>query len=466
MKLIFYNTLTRRKEIFKPLHKKKVGLYTCGPTVYDYAHIGNFRTYIFQDILKRTLRHAGFEVRHIMNITDVDDKTIRGALAAHTTLKLFTRVYEKIFKQDLKKLEIEPPTRFVRATEHIPDIIKLISLLVKKKFAYEKEGSVYFDISRFKRYGKLGHLDLGGLKTSAKTELGDEYSKDEIRDFALWKAAKENEVGWKSPFGYGRPGWHIECSAMSMRYLGPSFDMHTAAVDLIFPHHENEIAQSEAATGKKFVRFWLHGEHLLVDGKKMSKSLGNFFTLRDIEEKKIDPISFRYLMLTAHYRSKLNFTWEALYGAEKALEGLYAFVRELKGERMPKSRIKNQESAQKMERLTQEFENAMLRDLDTPNAVAVLWKVIREYHKKSSEYGVHETLNLLFYFDKILGIRLEKVRSVSVPSEIKKLVREREEFRKQKKFPDADRIREEIEKSGWRVEDQSDDELPIIRKGK
>src|SRR3989344_5943968 len=307
-----YNTLTRKKELFKPLKKGVVRMYTCGPTVYGYVHIGNFRSFIFEDILRRVLQTRSYKVKHIMNVTDVDDKTIIASQKAGKELGEFTKFYEKTFEEDLKKLNILSPTKpLARATEHIPEMVALIQKLLQRKYAYEKDGSVYFDVSRFARYGKLAHLDKKGLKAGARVDV-DEYAKNAAQDFALWKAKKDGEPSWPAPFGEGRPGWHIECSSMSLTYLGQPFDIHAGGVDLIFPHHENEIAQSEAAIGKPFVRYWLHGEHLLVDGHKMSKSLGNAFTLRTLEEKGFSPLDFRYLTLSAHYRSKLNFTWQSL----------------------------------------------------------------------------------------------------------------------------------------------------------
>ncbi|MEK9175107.1 MAG: cysteine--tRNA ligase, partial [Patescibacteria group bacterium] len=278
MTIKLFNTLTRKKEIFKPIHKGHVGFYACGPTVYNYAHIGNLRTYIFEDVLKRTLQSAGYTVNHIMNITDVDDKTIMASVKEKVSLKTFTKKYESFFKDDLKKLNIIFPTKFVRATEHIDQMIIDIGKLKKKKFAYEKDGSIYFDVSKFKSYGNLSRLNKKGLRDGASIDQ-DEYAKEDAKDFVLWKARKDNEPFWQSPFGQGRPGWHIECSTMATHYLGQPIDIHAAGVDLIFPHHENEIAQAEAINKKQFVKYWMHGEHLLVDSKKMSKLLGNIFTL-------------------------------------------------------------------------------------------------------------------------------------------------------------------------------------------
>lgn len=453
MRLQLYNTLKRNKELFKPLRKDWVGLYTCGPTVYNYVHIGNLRTYIFQDILKRTLAYGGYRVRHIMNITDVDDKTIRDSQKAGKTLKEFTRKYEKFFKEDLKKLNIAFPERFTRATEYIPDMIKMISLLIKRGYAYKKDGSVYFAIRKFKNYGKLAHLDKKGLKVGARVDA-DEYAKDEMQDFVLWKAAKSGEPSWPSPFGKGRPGWHIECSAMSIKFLRQPFDIHTGAVDLVFPHHENEIAQSEGARDKKFVHYWIHGEHLLVDGQKMSKSLGNIYTIRDLEEKSFNPLVFRYLVLTSHYRSKLNFTWDSLSAAQNSLERLYEFVKGLKS-KGGRTSVGGSTS--------RNFQKALFNDLDTPKALAILWNLIHAYNKNPSEYNPKEVLKILYDFDKVLGLNLKKIKPEKIPEKIHQLVRKREEYRKTRQWAEADRIRKEMQLLGYSVEDTS--QGPLIKKG-
>ncbi|MEK7481885.1 MAG: cysteine--tRNA ligase, partial [Patescibacteria group bacterium] len=314
----FFNTLTRKKQIFKPLYDKRVGLYTCGPTVYDYAHLGNLRTYIFEDILRRTLKYNGYKIKQVMNITDVEDKIIGKMRQENKKLPEITEPYTKIFFGDLKKLNIEKAEVYPKATGHIKEMIVLIKKLMAKKIAYQGEdGSIYFNIAKFKNYGRLSQLKKRELKTGVRI-FADEYNKEQAQDFVLWKAKKIGELFWPSPFGEGRPGWHIECSAMSVKYLGKTLDIHAGAVDLIFPHHENEIAQSEAAFGKKFANFWLHAEHLLVNGQKMAKSLNNFYTLRDLENKNLprsdakhllrrfNPLAFRYLALTSHYRSKLN----------------------------------------------------------------------------------------------------------------------------------------------------------------
>lgn len=446
MSIWLYNTLTRKKEIFRPLKKGVVGLYTCGPTLHNYVHIGNLRTYIFQDALIRTLKHAGYTVRHIMNTTDVDDKTIRASKEAGTTLKAFTRDYEKAFLEDEKKLNIGRPTVLSRATEHIREMVGLIELLLKRGYAYEKEGSIYFSVEKFKRYGKLARLNREGLKVGARIDV-DEYAKENAQDFVLWKRKKEGEPSWPAPFGAGRPGWHIECSAMSMKHLGSTFDMHAGGVDLIFPHHENEIAQSEAATGKPFARHWVHGEHLLVDGQKMAKSLRNFYTLRDIEAKNIDPLAYRYLVLTAHYRSKLNFTWESLAAANQSLNRLYDFVQ---GLQLLKSHFNRRGM---LSVYKNKFKKALYDDLQTPKALAVLWDLVSDYRKDPNKFSSKEVLELLHDFDRVLGFGLKNIRSEKTPAEIKKLLREREVYRKNKDWKKADEIRDKILSLGFTVKD-------------
>ncbi len=451
MTLKLFNYLTRKKEPFKPLRPKRAGLYTCGPTVYDYAHIGNLRTYVFEDILRRTLEYSGLEVRQVMNVTDVDDKIIKAAKAAKKTIFEFVKPYEKAFFEDLKKLNIKPAAEYPKATGHIKEMISLIRKLIANGLAYEAGGSIYFDISKFKKYGKLSGLKFRELKSGMRVDL-DEYGKETAEDFALWKAAKPGEPAWDAPFGKGRPGWHIECSAMSMKYLGKTFDIHSGGVDLIFPHHENEIAQSEGATGKKFVNFFIEGEHLLVNGKKMSKSLGNFFTLRDIEGRGFDPLAFRYLILTAHYRSKLNFTWKSLEAAQNALEKLRKAVLSLEKNKRPANR-------KIFGQYRRKFENFTGSDLNTPEALALLWEVIR-----SDKLNDQTKYRLITDFDNILGLNLSKIKRKNAPQEILKLTGEREKYRKEKNFTKADELRKKIEKSGWLVEDTP--EGPKIRRNR
>ena len=461
MTIRLFNTMTRKKEIFRPLRKKAAMLYTCGPTVYNYAHIGNLRTFIFEDVLKRVLMRAGYKVRHIMNITDVDDKTIRGARKSHMTLSAFTRIYEKAFKDDLRKLNILSPSRFVRATDHISDILSIIEILLKKKVAYIRDGSVYFDISMFPNYGKLSRIEKDVLKHGAGANArqarvdSDEYTKDEARDVALWKAKKGNEPFWQSPFSKGRPGWHIECSTMAAKYLGQPIDIHAGGVDLLFPHNENEIAQAEAAAQKPFVRYWLHGEHLLVAEQKMSKSLGNIFTLRDIEAEKATPIAFRYLVLGAHHRSPLNFTWESLSASTQSLERLYDFVRKLRTttyHRVQASTHKKKNGFS-LARFQKQFDEAIADDLNIPKALSVLWELIHKYNKNPEKLNEKDVLHTLYGWDAVLGLDRKKQRSEKIPSFLQKLLDEREAARSIQNFAKADEIRAKIRSFGWIIED-------------
>ena len=454
-KITLYNALSRRKEIFKPIRKAWVGLYTCGPTVYNFAHIGNLRTYIFEDVLRRTLEYGGYKVRHVMNLTDVDDKIIRDAAKKGETIFDFVKPYEKVFFDDLAKLNIVPAWRYPKATDHIKEMIVIIKKLLAKKLAYRADGSVYFDISAFKQYGTLSRLGERSLKAGAASGHvdADEYAKLDVQDFVLWKGKKDNEPSWPAPFGEGRPGWHIECSAMSMKYLGNTFDIHGGGVDLIFPHHENEIAQSEGATGKPFVRFFMEGEHLLVNGEKMSKSLGNVCTLRDFEMRKLNPLSFRYLALTSHYRSKLNFTWESLEAAHHSLDRLTDMVRSLKAEKRTRTQIKKKIN---LEPYRKRFEQACTDDLNIPKMIAVLWKMIHEYHKTPERYDTSNILSVLYDMDRILGFGLKEISLAKIPEHVIKLAHEREAWRKQKEWKKADEVREKIKHAGYSVEDSLD----------
>lgn len=452
-----YNYLTRKKEPFRPLRAGRVGLYTCGPTVYDYVHIGNLRAYLFDDVLRRALELFGFDVKHVMNLTDVDDKTIRDARKAGKTLAAFTDFFAREFFTDVRRLGILPAWKYPRATRHIRDMVALISLLVKKKLAYQTSDGVYFDISRFRGYGKLSRLDRRAIKSGARVSA-DEYSKQEARDFALWKAARAGEPSWPSPFGRGRPGWHIECSAMSMKYLGSTFDIHAGGIDLLFPHHEDEIAQSEGATGKPFVRFFLENEHLMVDGKKMSKSLGNTYTLRDIIAKGYNPYDFRYLVLGAHYRKPLNFTWKGLEAARRGRAGLAESV--LRISRGPHgSGLKNENAALKVVAAAgRQFRASIGDDLNTPKALAVLNELLhyanvmldRRLLTRRAAGMIRVTVR---EFDRALGLGLGKRNTGAIPEGVKKLVAEREALRKARRFTEADGIRGKIKKLGYRVED-------------
>jgi len=432
-----FNSLSRKIEEFKPLNPKDVGMYTCGPTVYDHMHIGNLRTFSFADILHRVLIANGYQVSTVQNITDIDDKIIKRAKERGISIEELSEEFTDYFLEDIEKLNILPTTYQPKATEHVGKMIKYIEELIKKGLAYvEKDGSVYFDISQFKDYGKLSRLDKRELKTGTRI-LSDEYSKDDVQDFALWKTEDRNQVGWDSPWGWGRPGWHIECSVMSQEYLGDTFDIHAGGVDLLFPHHENEIAQSEGKSGKVFVNYFVHGEHILVDGQKMSKSLKNFYTLKDLEERGIDPIALRYLYLTAHYRDKLNFTFTSLQASVNALNKLKA---EIRAWEQPKGDVGQ---------FWQKFLAATNNDLNMPQAIAIMWELVK------SDLSTSQKGKDLLEMDKILGLGLEKYlgRSVEVPANVMELVEKRENVRKSNDFKTSDQLRKEINNLGYDVED-------------
>jgi cysteinyl-tRNA synthetase len=445
----FYNSLSGEKEKFKPISENTVKMYTCGPTVYNFAHIGNLRTYIFEDILRRNIKANGYNIFQVMNITDIDDKIIKESLSSGKDFKKIASFFEQEFFKDLDRLNIEKPEKTPRATEHINKMISLIQKLIDKGYAYESdEGSVYFNLSKFKDYGKLSHPDLSNSK-SAERINADEYEKNEAKDFVLWKAKKEGEPSWESPWGVGRPGWHIECSAMSMKYLGESFDIHTGGVDNIFPHHENEIAQSEAVTKKPLARYWLHGEHLLVDGKKMAKSADNFYTLSDMEKRGFDPLSFRYLCLQTHYRSKMNFTWESLGAAQTALEGLRKVYISSKQD-YESGNKKKRIFSRKLNNIKKNIAEALNDDLNTPRALATLWTSLKEKGLFPAE-----KLSLIEFADKVLGLNLKEgiVIMEIIPDKLVRMVKEREKMREQGQFKKADQIRLQIEEKGYEVRD-------------
>jgi len=452
------NTLGRRLQKFVPLKKKTVRMYTCGPTVYDYAHIGNFRTYVIQDVLRRYLKYKGYRVTQVTNITDVDDKTIRQSKAAGLDLRDYTTKFTDAYFEDIAALNIEKAEYYPRATENIDEMVALVKRLMRKGIAYQADGSVYFDISKFKKYGRLSGAKLSELKAGARID-SDEYSKDEARDFVLWKGwrPEDGDAFWETSIGKGRPGWHIECSAMSMKYLGTTFDMHSGGEDLIFPHHENEIAQSEAATGKRFVRYWLHSGMLLVGGRKMAKSLGNFFTLRDLLSKGHDPTAIRYLLMSAHYRAQLNFTEEALSNAEKAMEALRATLQRVRGIDA-RSKRKNRELRKTLSREEREFEKAMDDNLNTPRALAALHRIARAVNRaidqgKVSGEDALTITHLLSSLDMVLGIFSEKTTRESLPEEAERLIKQREEARARKDWATADKLRERLLATGISVED-------------
>lgn len=427
-----------------PLNPPRVGMYTCGPTVHDYQHIGNFRTMILSDVLQRVLKTGGYEVKSIRNITDIEDKIIKKAAQKGLGIGEFTKEYEKNFFSDLEKLNVLPAHISPRATEHIGEMVRYIEILIKRGVAYvENNGSVYFDISKFPGYGKLSRLDKRELKTGTRV-LSDEYTKDNVQDFALWKAAGPDEVGYNSPWGKGRPGWHIECSVMSQQYLGDTLDIHVGGIDLLFPHHENEIAQSEAKTGKPFVRFWVHGEFLLVEGQKMSKSLKNFFTLRDIEERGFEPLALRYLYLTANCRDKLNFTWKSLEAAQNALNNLRGEIRDWLLPDGAAGQAK-EDAAQYYQR----FAEAANNDLNMPQALAVMWDLVRADLPTAAKSAI------LLKMDEVLGLKLDGylAQPVEIPANVQQLVQQREQARAAGDFKQADKLRKEVEKLGFIIED-------------
>ena len=454
-----FNSLSRRKEEFESVRPGLALVYTCGPTVYDYAHIGNLRSFIFADILVRTLRYNGYEAVWTMNITDIDDKTIAASrkkyphLPPKAALRRFTREYERYFWQDLRKLNVAKPDHTPRATETIKEMQEMILSIMQKGFAYEEGGSIYFDLKRYSekyRYGALADVDLSKIKAGARVDA-DEYSKRNINDFVLWKAKKAGEPFWnfqiKGRNFPGRPGWHIECSAMSKKFLGIPFDIHTGGTDLKFPHHEDELAQTSAACGCSLpVKYWLHNEHLLVEGSKMSKSLGNFFTIRDLEKKGHNPLAFRLLCLQSHYRSKMNFTWSGLQGAEKGLENLQTAVRRLSQEGKPSKKI-----SAAGRRYKQEFLKKINDDLNTPAALALVQKLAK------TNLPPAEKLALLLEFDEVFGFSFSSfAKPLKIPKEIRRLAEKRLNLRKEGKWEEADRLRERIRRLGYEIEDKAD----------
>ncbi len=460
-----FNTMSRTKEELLPIDGKHVRMYTCGPTVYNYAHIGNFRAYMFEDLLRRYIKFCGFDVTQVQNLTDVDDKTIRSSIEQGLPLKEYTKKYIDAFFEDLKKLNIEPAEHYPAATDYIPEMIQLIETLFEKGYAYQSDdGSVYYSIDKFAEYGKLAHLDREGMQAGARVAQ-DEYDKDNAADFALWKAyvPEDGDVVWDSPWGKGRPGWHIECSAMSMKLLGESFDIHTGGVDNIFPHHEDEIAQSEAATGKPYSKYWMHCGYLVVDGRKMSKSLGNFYTLREILDMGYTGREVRYELLSSHYRQSLNFAFKSLDANRSALKRLDEFYATLV------EAAAGQETAGDLPKWATEtrtkFTAAMDDDMNISGAMAAIFDTVHAGNKTMSETPVSAgeavaVINLWKELDTVLGLLVPQDEQVS--DEVKSLMEARTAARAEKNWAESDRIRDALTELGWTVKDTP--EGPKLRK--
>lgn len=453
-----FNSETREKEVAE-FKDGVVRMYICGPTVYDFAHIGNFRTYLFEDLLRRVLKLFGFKVIETMNITDLDDKTIGGATKKNISLKEFTDPFRKAFFEDLKTLNIEPVENYLDATDHISEMIHLTEILLEKGYAYRSSnGSIYFNIHKFPTYGRLSHLKLDELVSQTGTE-SDEYVKENIADFVLWKAydpARDGSIYWESPFGKGRPGWHIECSAMAMKSLGESIDIHCGGIDNLFPHHENEIAQSECCTGKKFVRYWLHSEHLLVDHHKMSKSQGNFYTLRDLLAKGYSGMEVRFLLLSSHYRTQQNFTFQGLDGARASLARLAAFITRI--HEISKSNVIG---VHEMDEIISNADTAFCKhladDLNISAALATLFDLVREINgladqEKLTSQNASAIMALWKKWNQVLGFLPDPI-SEEIPQALQEFLYQREAARRSKNYSLSDQLRKKIEEQGYLIED-------------
>ena len=455
MSLRFYNTLSKKIEKFNPISKDIVKIYTCGPTVYDMAHIGNFRTFLFEDLLKRFLIYKGYNVYHVMNITDVDDKTIKRAKKDRKLFEELTSKYSKQFMEDIEYLKIFPADVYPRATDHIEEMIQMIVKLEKDGIAYlSKDNSIYYQLSKDDGYGRLINLNLSKLKSTDRM-INDEYSKENPQDFSLWKSwdSEDGDIFWDSPWGKGRPGWHIECSAMSIKYLGEHFDIHCGGVDNIFPHHENELAQSVSATNKPFVNYWMHSEHLQLKGGKMSKTEGNFYTISDLKSKGYSPEEIRFVMLSAHYRTKLSFSIEQCLEARTAIQriaSLYNRLINIGNGNLDKYNLPIE---------FQDFIKALDNDLDTPKALAIFFKWIRSINKKidnnqaMNNKDINGSIQFLKIVDNIFGLL---IKEDSPPDEIHSIVEEREVYRKAGDWEKADQLRDKIYSLGWVIEDKAD----------
>ena len=473
-----HNTLSGKLEPFVPQKPGEVRMYTCGPTVYDYAHIGNYRTFVFQDILRRFLKLRGFQLKHVMNLTDVDDRIIANAAAAGKNIREYTETFAQAFFDDCQALSIEAPEHWIRATDHIDDMVQLIQRLQEKTFTYPSEGSIYYRIAKFPNYGKLSKIDLTGIQPGARVD-NDRYEKESARDFALWKAPKPGEHFWETAIGPGRPGWHIECSAMAMKYLGETLDIHAGGIDLAFPHHENEIAQSEAATGKPFVRYWLHAEHLLVEGEKMSKSLGNFLTLRDLFARGHRPSALRFALASVPYHKQLNFTFDGLTQATNSVERLRNFADRLQQGRFPAGKQKGM--LERISKAHEEFDAGLSDNLNTARALAAVFDLVRDANtamdKGEFRQGdVDATQQFLATFDAVFAVLedndAQKLQALGYGSaeaalsdrEIEKLITERNGAKKIRDFATADRIRKELANGGIILEDAKDGSVRWKRK--
>ena len=455
-----YNTLTRNLETFKPLNFPKVSFYTCGPTVYDYTHIGHMRTYTNNDILKRTLTYLGYKVNHVMNVTDVGhltgdddsgiDKLEKGATKSDKTVWEVVKFFTDNFFKTMDALNISRPDVTCKATDHIEEMIQLINRLKRNGYVYETKEAVYFEVMKFKNYGKLSRQKIEEKLQAVRKEINIDTEKKHPVDFALWFKRigrfADHTMHWPSPWGEGFPGWHIECSAMSMKYLGDSIDIHTGGIDHIPVHHENEIAQSEGATGKQFVKYWFHNNFLTVDGQKMSKSLGNFYTLSDIEKNKINPLSLRLLFLQSHYRQSLNFTWQSARASQEAFNRLKEIATNLKGPNSQRKKLVK--LSDKSIAYQQQFKNAIENDLQTAQAVAVMWDIIK------SDIDNEEKYFLLMDFDKIFGLNLDNINEEKIDANIIILAERRLEARKKRNFDQSDKLRIKIEKAGFKIEDK------------
>jgi cysteinyl-tRNA synthetase len=456
MALRFYNTLTQQVEPFAPLHGNVVRMYTCGPTVYNFVHIGNLRTFTFQDILRRWLQARGYQLDHVMNITDVEDKIIRNAAAEHKSIAEYTAVYTQAFLDDIATLRLQQPERWAKATDHIDDMAVAIEKLRDLGFTYVSEGSVYYRIANFPSYGKLSHNDFSGIRSGARVDV-DEYDKADARDFVLWKAQKDGEPAWQTPLGPGRPGWHIECSVMAMKYLGETLDIHTGGVDLTFPHHENEIAQSEALTGKPFVRFWLHAEHLSIDSQKMSKSLGNFYTLRDLIGMGYTPEVIRYQLAAVPYRKKLNFTFDGLKAAATSIDRLRNYKLRLETAKLADG--VNEKLIARTSIATEAFDDALDDDLNTAEALAAVFEYVRDTNTAmdAGEFldgNKPAALEFLIRFDSVFDIlKPTAIADGLSDADIEAKIAERNAAKKSKDFARADQIRKDLLALGIVLED-------------